>query len=380
MWSLNRYVSKQNTLLNSLILVLTLFATNTVHANEAALKSALAQHSFLLDIDNVDNTFIAVGERGHILVSSDNANTWQQASVPTRSTLTASYFVNKNKGWAVGHDGIVLTTDDAGQHWQIQLTGEQANQLNAQYLKTLLEKKQRQFEQLLTEQRNEEAEIALENLTFMSQDADSFIDEGASRPFLDVWFKNEQEGFVIGAFGLFFRTIDGGQSWQPWLTHLPNTDGLHLNSIKKIGNALYIVAEAGTLFRSDDQGETWQILNSPYDGTFFGIEQLGNNSNSILAYGLRGNAFYSKDQGEHWQKINTSIDASLFGSTRLTNGDVVLVGHNGFFLTINTNGQRTTLQQTVYKLPITNTIYVQNKGLISTGFLGIQPLSLSPKS
>ena len=49
-----------------------------------------ASSSLLLDIARTDTGFVAVGERGHVLLSADGKN-WKQTSVPTRSTLTTVF-------------------------------------------------------------------------------------------------------------------------------------------------------------------------------------------------------------------------------------------------------------------------------------------------
>ncbi len=45
------------------------------------------------------------------LVSDDGGKTWQQSSVPVSSDLTAVFFVDERKGWAVGHDGVILASE-----------------------------------------------------------------------------------------------------------------------------------------------------------------------------------------------------------------------------------------------------------------------------
>ena len=74
----------------------------------------LARSSLLLDADADGSRIIVVGERGHVLVSSDDGQRWQQARVPTRSTLTAVQIVDGTCAWAVGHDGVILKSDDGG--------------------------------------------------------------------------------------------------------------------------------------------------------------------------------------------------------------------------------------------------------------------------
>ena len=72
---------------------------------------------------------VAVGQRGHVVVSSDGGATWKQAQVPVSSDLVAVYFVDAKQGWAVGHDGVILHTADGGEYWELQLDGRKANDL-----------------------------------------------------------------------------------------------------------------------------------------------------------------------------------------------------------------------------------------------------------
>ena len=344
---------------------------------EPAITSPLAQRSLLMDVVQVGNRIIAVGERGHIVISEDNATSWKQMQVPVRVTLTASYFVDEKQGWAVGHDGVVLQTSDGGSHWHKQLDGEQANQLMLKHTQSLLSEREAEIKivkQTASPEQLDELELQLESLIIATEDAESFVIEGASRPFLDVWFRNDREGFIVGAYGLFLHTTDGGDSWQPWVEHIDNPDILHLNAIRPVGESLYIAAEAGALFRSDDNGNSWISLDSPYDGTFFGV--VGAGDNALVAYGLRGNAFISFNRGSTWQPIDTGIDASLFGATRLSNGSVVLVGNGGFTIQITPKGQVSHLNQTLNKLPLSAVINNSDTGLLTVGLAGVQSIPL----
>ena len=91
-------------------------------APEQSIQAPLASRSLILDAVAVDGALIAVGHRGHILISSDDGETWQQAEVPTRATLTGVDFHDRNLGWVVGHDSVILRTQDGGAtlelvHW-----------------------------------------------------------------------------------------------------------------------------------------------------------------------------------------------------------------------------------------------------------------------
>ena len=60
-----------------------------------------------------------------------------------------------------------------------------------------------------------------------------------------------------------------------------------------VGNRLYVAAEGGQLYRSDDRGASWRVLPSPYEGSFFGLVPI--RGEGLLAFGLRGHLFRSAD-------------------------------------------------------------------------------------
>ena len=220
---------------------------------ENSVIAPLAPHSLLLDIQRIGDTLVAVGERGHILTSSDSGNHWTQHQVPTRATLTAVYFIDATHGWAVGHDQVILRTLDGGSTW-----------------------------------------------TLVYQDPE------AESPLLDVYFPDAQHGFAVGAYGQFLETLDGGDSWEArWISE----DDFHLNRIVPVGSRLFIAAEAGAAYRSDDGGDNWIALDPGYEGSFFGILPLG--EQSLLLFGLRGHLFRSDDAGDNWTQIASGTEASL---------------------------------------------------------------------
>src|SRR5690554_8179637 len=53
-----------------------------------------------------------------------------------------------------------------------------------------------------------EAEAHLENLSFALDDAIHDKDKNSTKPFLDIWFYNANQGYAVGAYGMFFYTND----------------------------------------------------------------------------------------------------------------------------------------------------------------------------
>ena len=118
-----------------------------------------------------------------------------------------------------------------------------------------------------------------------------------------MWFEDTQHGIAVGAYGALIETIDGGQSWDDISDRLENEDGFHLNAIAHIeGSGLFVVGEMGGMFRSADMGETREKVESPYQGSFFGVVG-GSEPGVVIAFGLRGHLFRSADFGDSWEGI-----------------------------------------------------------------------------
>jgi len=285
------------------------FVTGAVLANLVSSVNVLADNSFiaglvkssiLLDID-VSETTTIVGERGHVLVSATKSADFVQVSVPTKTTLTG-VTSNQDRRWAVGHDATILYSPDKGQSWQVQLEMPELD-----------------------------------------------------RPFLDVLFFDKQHGIAVGAYGLFYRTKDAGQTWRKELhaSVLPQDDIDYLETVKSDINfyneelsfilphfnrlsyangRLIMSGEAGLIAFSDDLGVNWQRQEIDYQGSFFDAVTLENNV--IIAAGLRGNLYAKQAASDEWEHIETCITTSL---SSIINGDgdkLIVTGNNGVLLAI----------------------------------------------
>lgn len=296
----------------------------------------LAPEKLLNDADRAGDRIVAAGERGHIIFSDDNGDSWTQGEVPVSVTLTAVDFGSETHGWAVGHSGVVLHSQDAGETWDLQLTGIGAAELAIETRQEQIEAMEARIEQAPEEEVGD-LEWALEDLIFSLENMQSDLEIGPVNPFLDVWFENESHGFVVGAYGRILRTTDGGQTWKDKGPQLDNPRSFHLNSITQItGGALVIVGEAGQIFVSVDNGDTWERRESPYEGSLFGV--LGTGSvNEVLAFGLRGNTFKSTDLGKNWKVVPNEGGTTLNDGAVADDGRITLVGNSGAVL-LSTNG------------------------------------------
>lgn len=276
-----------------------------------AAPSQLAAHGLMLDVVNTGSRLIAVGERGHILRSDDDGRSWTQCTVPCSVTLTAVCFPSEQKGWAVGHEGVILHTSDGGESWNLQLDGTEAMESIHRHVETMLDQK--------GSASNEE----LDQLHYLKRDAANALEEGPGRPFLEIWFKNEKNGFAVGAFGLLFITEDGGTTWTPKILPTANPDAYHFYAIAPSGEALLLAGEAGMILRSQDQGDSWEHISTPHYASIFGLIG-GPRNKAAVAFGLRGTLLRSLDNGLSWEKIDTPFESSITDARRRKNGMLAL--------------------------------------------------------
>ena len=303
-----------------------------------ARPTELAPHRLLNDVAVAGDRIVAVGERGHIIYSDDQGQSWTQAQVPVSVTLTGVDFGTEREGWAVGHSGAVLHSSDAGATWELQLDGIQAARLAIASQEAEIADMERRIEDAPDAQK-EDLEWALDDLTFALENMEADLDIGPVNPFLDVWFRDAEHGFVVGAYGMMFHTKDGGRTWQDWAPRLDNSQNFHLNAITEVaGGALVVVGEAGQIHVSVDGGETWERRESPYPGSLFGVLGTGR-VNEILAFGLRGTLLESTDLGRSWTIVNTGSTATL--NDGFADGDRIVLGGNGGAVLTSGNGGAT---------------------------------------
>ena len=94
------------------------------------------------------------------------------------------------------------------------------------------------------------------------------------------------------------------------------------------------------LFRSEDMGENWVRLESPYEGSFFGILAQPNGAvGRVVTFGLRGNIFVSDDRGETWEERMTENENTLMGGSFTADGRLVIVGRSGTVLSSDDGGE-----------------------------------------
>jgi photosystem II stability/assembly factor-like uncharacterized protein len=315
-----------------------------------AMESAIAAKRLLISMARAGKNFVAVGPRGHIVVSADGGQTWKQSRVPVSSDLTAVYFPTARHGWVVGHDGVVLSSTDGGATWTKRLDGRDVNDLILADLQGKLEA------------RPESAELKA-----LVAEAERYKAEGPNKPFLDVWFESESHGFVVGAYNLILETSDGGKTWQSWFDRVPNPRFMNLYSIRPAAGSLYISGEAGVAFRFDPTALRFDAVPVDYLGSLFAVVDAGD---AVLVGGLRGNVFRSEDGGKTWAKADSKLPATIVGGATLGPDTAVLADQGGRLAVTRDGGRTFELLNMPKNVPLTGVINAGDGRLGLTGPFG----------
>ncbi len=259
-------------------------------------------------------------------------------AVPVSVSLTAVQFVDEHNGWAVGHAGVVLHSEDGGEHWTLQLEGQRAAAL---------------------EQQAAEASGDASRVTA----AQRLVADGADKPLLALSFVDAQHGLVVGAYGVALETADGGRTWQSGMGRLPNPRGLHLYALARQGADLY---------RSEERR-----LEGPYDGSYFAATVLPNGR--LLVGGLRGSLFASDDGGASFQALANPIPASLNG-IRVAGDQLLLANQAGVLLRSGLDHFAAQPLPVSEGLPLTAAITAADGAIVAVGLAGARRVAPSSHS
>ncbi len=105
-----------------------------------------------------------------------------------------------------------------------------------------------------------------------------------------------------------FRSVDNGTSWNK----INNSYGSTLNSVSMTinnSNDLFIANNAEDIFRSIDLGITWTLIASNINGANGDIVSIATDSNNaIYAVDLNRDVWRSADSGISWTLVNSSFN------------------------------------------------------------------------
>ncbi|RMH73622.1 MAG: T9SS C-terminal target domain-containing protein [Gemmatimonadetes bacterium] len=217
--------------------------------------------------------FCATGENGTVLISNDGI-TWNTPAGLSISGNVNDVFVGDQHIWFCTSDGMLYHSDDGGENWSSQTIQSGAN-----------------FTTLWFEYTDDfgwgNGWICGDNgVGYLYNEAlglgefwlPIFFGTGFNRNLNEVQFRGTYRGWLAGDGGLYLRTTNGGESWQP----LSVRTGEDLHSIGFSGNNDgWICGDGGQVHVTENSGRhiwikpfPWEDEDNQETSDFYGISFL----------------------------------------------------------------------------------------------------------
>lgn len=189
----------------------------------------------LTSIRVVGNAIYVMGARGYFAVSYDGGLTWQRIDLGVSITLHGAYFINANQGFVVGAGGTIFMWN--GARWIDQSIDPMVT-----------------FTAIYGAGRYVYA-VGLGGIVYRFDGVNWIeINLGITFDLHDVHFLDAYLGFMVGANGVVFRTVDGGITWVRLTTGV----SVRLRSVRVLSRLVAIaVGDGGVVLRTIDGGATW---------------------------------------------------------------------------------------------------------------------------
>jgi len=242
---------------------------------------------------------------GYIFHSNDGGLSFDRSQCKILGT--AIYFLNNKKGWVAGYSKQIAKTDD-GILWRTIDTGFNYRFSDIYFIN--------------------------ENTGFMTT-RDGFIvrtDDGGDTwrviynttnySLLSITFADETHGFACGENSTLLITTDGGSTWN--LKDLP-VSNVALRKVFFLNqNEGWIVGSGGVMLHTGDGGENWELKRQ---GSEYLLSIDFINSNEGWCCGISGVIMHTTDGGNTWTNQNSGTqDSYLFGIIAFGNNIVFCVG------------------------------------------------------
>jgi photosystem II stability/assembly factor-like uncharacterized protein len=255
----------------------------------------------------------AVGADGLLLTSHDGGRTWSRRHLNEGQPgtilhqdldLYAIGFAPDGKaGWIVGELGLVLATSDGGKNWVVQHSGT-TNRLLAL------------------------AVVSQEQVVAVGDHGEvMWTDNGGQHwnskvysnlTYYDVAFSDSSNGWIVGEFQTILHSADGGKTWEvqrggkvadftipPYFTVVPQG-----------AQSVLVAGQSGVYSTSKDGGKTWQDSKVSSERSIYAAAANGlNSAGQVWMAGAEGTIFEGVPGGEWHLKDPTFEDLTAIASS-----------------------------------------------------------------
>jgi photosystem II stability/assembly factor-like uncharacterized protein len=226
-----------------------------------------------------------VGEMGIAMHSDDGGKTWKRQKTGITSNLFNVSVVDAQHAYACGADGALINTEDGGEHWNVYKYKEPITFFDIYYLAPDNGWAVGEFESVLHTTDGGKTW----NLSYGGNTGDYTVG-----PYFSIAFSDPQHAVATGLNGDLEVTSDGGKTWSP--EKLPETVATYAAALGS--GQLWLGGEGGRLVGRDAAGK-W-VVHRP---TFNDITDLAFSGKMGYAVGLNGTILRTDNAGEQWQVV-----------------------------------------------------------------------------
>jgi photosystem II stability/assembly factor-like uncharacterized protein len=245
----------------------------------------------------------AVGSSGALLHTTDGGQTWAQMRRPTSDALRDVYFADEERGWLVCERSIYLlkekdeprtylmNTIDGGRTWRrVNVT---AKDVDARLVRALFTKEGRAWA------------FGEAGVLYTTHDGGgSWVRQRVPTRHLLLGgaFLNGEEGWLVGAGATLLQTSDGGETWRTGAIAGLTTAEVRFTAVSFVDRLRgWAVGSEGRVFVTTDGGRRWRAQASGVTADLYDVKFLDGREG--WASGAEGVLIHTTDGGAHWATV-----------------------------------------------------------------------------
>ncbi|MFK5855930.1 MAG: YCF48-related protein [Bacteroidota bacterium] len=212
---------------------------------------------------------------------------------PTLTDFQDAHFTSEQEGWVIGYN-VVMFTNDGGDTWETQLSTDGEA-----------------LRRIVFVDENEGWVLGYKNIYHTINAGNTWELETLPEvigSFNDVFFINNDIGWIVGSFNIVLKTIDGGETWTKLFNSTPSNTVIESVSFSDELNGCAVGSQysfyLGFIMTTNDGGHTWTV-RTPSDHSRFNKVTFVDSVTGWVC-GISGELMKTEDGGNTW------IDKSFF--------------------------------------------------------------------
>jgi len=259
-----------------------------------------------------------VGSNSTVLVTGDGGNTWRRVPLPHHELLRDVFFLDPQRGFALGEYSIfnrldnlspkerafLLASDDGGANWRAVSLAPQAvkaddpKRYNGDGLLRLL----------FVDDRAGWA-CGEAGLILVTRDGGRMWQlqrSPVTKLFYDLAAIDDKQAWIVGGGGAVLRTVDGGQQWNEQSSGTSQA----LRAVHFVdGRRGWAVGAGGTILATNNGGNRWRAQTSGTEENLNAV--VFTSATEGWAAGDHATLLHTRDGGTTWEQVTLKTRVNL---------------------------------------------------------------------